>query len=433
MESASINYNGLGDIRTRYGDDELAQNKALVDLYPVKFSERVAVEGVEGWKKGAFRNGEMESLDIVIILLRHLFSMIASEHRQENTNPFAKMIWADLGTPATRDEQSRERARIILNFINSHYTYNRSIDAWNFLENETMWASIWEMPAFRLWDSIVMTLNTENGTWRRTSVGRGLSLGRYSSVYYAGLEDLGERVSSEFITRRDADAREKHQWQAGPHVILRVRYDAKAPGAQSKSFDQLRVIKVRPYRVETMKDANGLEFVGTNRRHFIYFTLVGVVRMKDPAEPGSSDLLRLYGGDGHRSRMPPALQERVCPEKDWELGELGWRYILFYARCPIYGPKDPPRDGTLREYGTGPEDTYRAIKESRGYIELEEDEEEVETVVEAEAEKTVEEQPKELEERRPVDRGFSRTPPRGPRKWLEEERQNKSKGKQKKR
>ncbi|RYC57329.1 hypothetical protein CHU98_g8880, partial [Xylaria longipes] len=87
----------LGDIRQTYAGKIDLQNYSLRHLHPFDFSARKPSGVVPGWEDKSFGKEETHALDVAIIVLRHLFSFIADEHRQEDKNPFAKMIWADLG------------------------------------------------------------------------------------------------------------------------------------------------------------------------------------------------------------------------------------------------------------------------------------------------------------------------------------------------
>lgn len=312
-----------------YPDDNLLQNYALQHFHPVTFSSKKARDSVPGWSDNTFKMEEIQALDIVIILLRHLFSFIAPEHRQEDTNPFAKMIWADMGIEKTRDAQSQERARILLQFSSNPDTTMLTIDAHNLLENEPMWRTIWNMPAFQLFDR-VMACPVKGGRWEEAELEPGTLLSRNSQVHYSGSKNLGECISDKFGTRLVREEGFKYHWQAAYHVVLRVLYDTTTPDSQAKSFEELREILVNTCRYKPTGEEGRSRY---DPHHRDRYTLAAAVRMMNRHEVGSRDLVRLYGDLGYYQPLPLTMQQRFTTGKgqEWQLGELGFKYMLFYV------------------------------------------------------------------------------------------------------
>ncbi|KAI0547818.1 hypothetical protein F4679DRAFT_597229 [Xylaria curta] len=337
-ETAALN--GLGDIRQTYAGDSLRQNYALKHLHPVDFSSKKAVDVVPGWENSTFKEEDIQALDVTIILLRHLFSFVTSEHRQEDRNPFAKMIWADLGAAKTRDVQSQERARILMEFTSNSHTSNLVINAHNLLENELMWQTVWDMPSFRLWDPKIIACRIGDNHWKEAVPEPGTLLSGHSQVLYDGSTNLGDCVTDRFGTRLVPEEGYKYHWQAASHVIIRVLYDATKPNSQSKGFDDLREIIVNPYRYKSTGEGEQSQYDPTDRSRY---TLVAVVRMMKRYEAGSKDLVRFYNGFGYYQPLPLTMRARLTMgnEKgvEWQLGEIGWKYMLFYVKAQ---PDAPP-------------------------------------------------------------------------------------------
>ncbi|KAI1747151.1 hypothetical protein F4782DRAFT_522105 [Xylaria castorea] len=323
----------LGDIRQTYAGDSVLQNYALQHHHPVDFSAKKAVNVVPGWEAKSFGDGEIQALDITIILLRHLFSFVASEHRQNDTNPFAKMIWAHLGAAMSREAQSLERARILMEFVSNSRTSTLAVDAHNLLENDAMWKTVWDMPAFRLWNPKIMACRVGDSRWVEAEFDPGTLLSRISQVPYTGSDDLGECISDQFGTRLVEQDGYKYHWQAASHVVVRVLYDTTKPNSQSKGFDDLREILVNPYQYKSTGQGGRARYDPTNRNRY---TLVAVVRMMKRYEAGSKDLVRFYKGAGYYQPLPLTMQARLTmgnkEGKEWRLGEMGWKYMLFYVK-----------------------------------------------------------------------------------------------------
>ncbi|KAI0440097.1 hypothetical protein F4803DRAFT_578036 [Xylaria telfairii] len=338
-EEPMASSNELGDIRQKYPGDNLRQNYALQHLHPVTFSAKKARDSVTGWADKEFKDEEIQALDIVIMLLRHLFSFVAPEHRQEDTNPFAKMIWADVGRDMTRSAQTQERARILLKFSSDSETTTLAIDAHNLLENEPMWRTIWNMPAFLLFEPRIMACPVEGGQWVEAEPIPGTFLSRNSQVHYSGSGDLGECISDNFGTRLVEEDGFKYHWQAAYHVAMRVLYDTTAPDSQAKGFDELREIFVNTYRYKPTGEEGRARYDPDHRDRY---TLAAVVRMMNRHEPRSRDLVRLYNDIGYYQPLPLTMQKAFTTEgkmasEEWRLGELGYKYMLFY----ITAPEDP--------------------------------------------------------------------------------------------
>ncbi|KAI1733392.1 hypothetical protein F4680DRAFT_455013 [Xylaria scruposa] len=304
---------GLGDIRQTYAGDSLRQNYDLRHLHPIDFLSKEAVNVVPGWENNTFKEEDIQALDVTIILLRHLFSFVASEHRQEDKNPFAKMIWADLGAAKTRDVQSQERARILMEFTSNSLTSTLAIDAHNLLENELMWQTVWDMPAFHLWNPKIIACRIGDNHWEEA------------------VPDPGTLLKEEGY---------KYHWQAASHVIIRVLYDTTKANSQSRGFEDLREILVNPCQYKSTGEEEGSRYDPTERSRY---TLAAVVRMMKRYEAGSKDLIRVYDGFGYYRPLPLTMQARLTMGNkkgiEWKLGEMGWKYMLFYVKAR---PDAPP-------------------------------------------------------------------------------------------
>ncbi|KAI3322278.1 hypothetical protein HD806DRAFT_545404 [Xylariaceae sp. AK1471] len=328
----------LGDIRKTYPGDEMAQNHALEHFHPVNFQPESASE-VPGWNDKSFKEEEINAVDVAIVLLRRLFALVASDHRQEDTNPLAKMIWADVADRRTRDEQSRERARILLAFDTNPMTKTLKLNAYNLLENERMWKTVWDMPAFQLWNPKIM-VSTDNGkVWKATECEPDVLLGRHSMVTYSGSGDLGECVSKAFGRRVIEEEGLMYHWRAGSHVVLRVLYDTTAPDAQRKGFDDVREIAVNPFLMKTELGEDGRHYMRPDDpAHRARYNLVAVIRVMQDRVAGSRDLLRLYNVNSYYWVMPHSVEARLSGRggnTEWHLGEPGWQYTLYYVKAPI--------------------------------------------------------------------------------------------------
>ncbi|KAJ3561726.1 hypothetical protein NPX13_g8834 [Xylaria arbuscula] len=326
----SNNNDGLGDIRLLFPHDELAQNYALSSWEPSIFIRQVAEAHFEGkWRKESFKREGIEALDI-----------------------------ANFSDPSTIEEQTLKRARILLQFNQDQSNQSLAAIAYSLLEHEAIWDTFWSMPAFRLWDPIVLVRKAgekkwkpsnmfENGrvanttiiTWpnggRQPNTDERINMAKDSMVHYNGVGDLGEVISKKFGTFRDNETGQDQHWQAAHHNIIRVFYDTVEPGAQSKSFDDICHVQVKPSRLVRLTDANGKN-VTTVDLFPIDFTLVAVINMSQRRAPG--DFLRCYNGIGDYIRVAPDVEQRICPKQDWRLGEMDHRYMLFYARQHNYDP-----------------------------------------------------------------------------------------------
>ncbi|KAJ3554229.1 hypothetical protein NPX13_g10671 [Xylaria arbuscula] len=69
-----------------------------------------------------------------------------------------------------------------------------------------------------------------------------------------------------------------------------------------------------------------------------YFHLVAVINLKNPHDTQSRDCLRLCGRADEQYPIPSKFKVQ-----DWELGEMGERYLLFYGKQVVPQPyKTPP-------------------------------------------------------------------------------------------
>ncbi|KAI0968638.1 hypothetical protein F4678DRAFT_464249 [Xylaria arbuscula] len=88
-------------------------------------------------------------------------------------------------------------------------------------------------------------------------------------------------------SRQDDETGERYHWQGGDHAILRVLYDAEDKDAQQRGFDELQISSEYTFILATI-----------NRNH---------LRWKEG--------FLIVTGDS-----------------DWRVGELGWKYMLYYTQ-----------------------------------------------------------------------------------------------------
>ncbi|OTB08561.1 hypothetical protein M426DRAFT_263814, partial [Hypoxylon sp. CI-4A] len=336
MSSSNIPvFDKLGDLRQKYLDDEWAQGVALMTQWPAKFKWNY-LPGFTAHSKGLFNDVDVRNLQAVIVMLRHLLGFVTCSHRQiGEQNRLSGMLWADLEDEAGFAQQAQAQVAF-LRWFQEQYS-GRPITFENLVDNDHMWATFWNIPAFRLFHPVILAKTLAESEWHEARTDDPGLLVKRSMIEYQGQRDLGEHISERFRTVVDDDGIVRHR-QSGDPSIIRVRYQHGCPDPP-KTFQDLREIQVRPHQLREVDENGKISYkYDTSGGEPKTYLLVGVMRHGHVRN--QSDLIRLYGIDG-RYRRSAHVHTVNYTGIDWKLvGNVDDVYLLYYALAPPIRPDD---------------------------------------------------------------------------------------------
>lgn len=132
-----------------------------------------------------------------------------------------------------------------------------------------------------------------------------------------------------------------HGWSLGAQKCIRVLYDTGS-GLDGPGFQDLVAVSTAPKVLETVSGEQGARWTDGDAQTY---RLIAVVRL------GTPEYLRIYDKAGMYG-VPRDLpsQAMLCLNNDWELGQSGFKYMLYYARANSTDPgvesaqERPPSD-----------------------------------------------------------------------------------------
>lgn len=210
------------------------------------------------------------------------------------------------------------------------------------VESPPMWKHFWSRPEFRM--RVGFEVEQKDG-WvplQRVLAAHGNSpvsattLAKQSLVRWCPDEgDLPKRLVRPPIRVDDKGVRfrQVQGWSLGMQGCIRVFYET-GTGQKAAGFQNLAGFEITPKALDIGQD--GCRWVDGDA---IVYQLIAAVRLGPPV------YIRIYDKSGKYS-VPRALssQSMSCLDNDWELGQSGSDYMLYYVRVKDTDPEFEPGD-----------------------------------------------------------------------------------------
>lgn len=208
-----------------------------------------------------------------------------------------------------------------------------------------MWRHFWSRPEFTLWVGLEVEQMDDWAPLERVLKSDGTEasatmLARQSLIPWCP-EDmtLEQRVSRPSMARgfddeqQERTLRHVQRWSRGTLECIRVEYDQGAGGELTAcGFEDLVRLSISPEVLEVQRGkAKWVD--GTE----LSYRLIAVVKLGSPAH------IRTYDKAG-QYLVPRALSSRdvACLNNDWELGQRGAKYMLYYVLAKPWDPREVP-------------------------------------------------------------------------------------------
>lgn len=369
---------GLGDLRIKFSGNEMAQNLALRRSFPALLSQR-AIQRMATYQGGNWTESHwVNGLSGAIVLLRHLYSMIAMRYRgdettsdmetmekmrqEEKENYLLRIVWAYADNRPDFDITGKVRGHIL-----KHHDTDEVPSIFNLLENPSMWNTIWNRPPLRLYHRVVLGRRRGERDWVQHALGDMVGWAEEGLILWDGDGSLGEWISQRFgITFYEKQMCDfRHAF--GDPAIIRVLYRHRS-NVPAKRYHDLKQIKFDPRRPRQKVDDDGkmtlVEEADSEER--VVYNLVAVVKCLDPQSSSNNedkdDRIRLYERHGQAIMLPMSCNKFTGIQ--WEIGSGSYPlpdYLLYYAQTP---PVDA-RGGHGEEIAPKPEGLKALIEEMK--------------------------------------------------------------------
>ncbi|KAJ8122939.1 hypothetical protein ONZ43_g987 [Nemania bipapillata] len=323
-------FEGLGDVREKY-TDETSQNFILSRTYPVAFNAEHITQAPSYQRGREFKFNT--HLDAAVVVLRHLYSMVAPDYRssdcypdEESRCPLLRFIWADFRDTS---EASLKAQCVIRYEMQLADDPEGQASIFKLFENKAMWDTLWSRMPFRLYHDTVLGKAPRQKKWK--CIDHHESIIQHTLVKWDGTKPLGDYIGGHFGHRKFDDGDEMVYIFNNP-AIIRVRYQHKAQAQGPAKYADIRQIYIKHYRFKHEERDGDHYVVKSKSEERKLYTLVAVVRCSNDGREG--DRIRLYSMIGSPLSLPIGLEEYVGTY--WNLGDLpaDRPYLLFYARAP---------------------------------------------------------------------------------------------------
>ncbi|KAI0480030.1 hypothetical protein GGR56DRAFT_686940 [Xylariaceae sp. FL0804] len=326
---------GINDLRDRYPGQELVQDFALSRSYPAKFSYHRAAGGAD--PASIDRDiGPAEYVDIAVMILRHLYQMVALSHRgdrhassealraemsaDEHAHPLLRLLWADFDDEGGFDQQSVVRYEILKRTSPDRRTVA------GLLESEQMWKTLWSRAPFLLHQQVGFGRLRGSHLWEEGPLVERAKQAEYCRIIWEGQGDLADHIGAYSGRRVDGDNEILFSFGAPAVIRIDYRHAADAPAKTHADLKRIAVPIKRYHLDETDGETHLIETVDT-----LHYVLIAVVRCAGGEERG--DRMRLWDRYGHVMAHPISMKNMMGTY--WRLGDPNARFLLFY--CPSIG------------------------------------------------------------------------------------------------
>ncbi|OTA70842.1 hypothetical protein K449DRAFT_442613 [Hypoxylon sp. EC38] len=354
-EQSRSSHEALGDIREKYSGNEYAQNFVLSTHYPVPYDGSFKVD-----------DEDINALDAVIVVLRHLFAQVSPEGRSgSDGNPLEKMIWAILADPSNMGEQSVERIRILRRFYDQLPSM-RCATFYNIMENRLMWDTLWKRPAFMFWHPQVIKIVESSDNFEIVGYsGDDKELAQAACFEYDGRGTLSELISGKLGTKWNDERKASYHWQLNYPVIIRVIYEHMADNEEPKTFKDLAHLSINPHRIKEKEEDGEFTYdYNSEDLERVAYVLVAAVHCNDHND--YKDRIRLYRITGQPIGFSADTVGRFGGGK-WKFGEPTSRYMMYYAITPKGVPTGVTEEEIApRHLSPSVLQTIRGVMRSRG-------------------------------------------------------------------
>ncbi|KAI1134684.1 hypothetical protein F5Y05DRAFT_421875 [Hypoxylon sp. FL0543] len=327
-ESQSPSHDTLGDLREKYAGNEYAQNFVLSLHYPVPYDGKIPLD-----------NDDVNSLDAAIVVLRHLFAQVSADGRDGwDGNPLERMIWAVLGEPSGREEQSRARFEI-LKTCKERVEGLQAATFFNLMENRLMWDTVWKRLVFMFWHPQIVEMVDGADSFELVEFcGEPSQLAMEGLIEYEGQGTLSDFLSNQLGVKRDEETKTSYLWHFNDPVILRVAYVHNPANGEPKTFKDLARISINPHRFKkSEEDGSFIYSYDSEDPERVAYVLVAAVCCQNRQD--STDRIRLYRITGQPIAFAADSIGRFGGDQ-WKLGQKETRYMLYYALTPAGVPSD---------------------------------------------------------------------------------------------
>ncbi|KAI0852149.1 hypothetical protein F5Y00DRAFT_274365 [Daldinia vernicosa] len=193
------------------------------------------------------------------------------------------------------------------------------------IESEKLISHFWSRKEYLLFSRSVISKSPGGAEWKEIATRDVETVAKAGLVQYDGTTPISREVSSRFGEFANESSGHRYLQASTFPVVIRVLY-TPAPTATARFKDLQTVVLTSPH----LQRVDGAQGQPRLRKLQDTYCLIASVRLR--AEPASPDYVRTYDIKGTFIR-PPVAGNNIVNE-DWELGEQGHSYMLFYTFEP---------------------------------------------------------------------------------------------------
>lgn len=278
---------------------------------------------------------------------RELASVRAQSEAEEK-NVLLRYAWHDTSDGAGRTAVLRLQEELYTALMDSEGQWagalSEGVTFEKLMESPPMLEHFWSRPEFKMrvgfeveqkddWAPLKRVMESTGGTIPVSPV----TLARQSLFRWCSDETELPKYLLQPPFRTDEEERTFRQvqgWSLGKQDCIRVLFDPGL-GSNPTGFQDLKVFTVTPKRLKIGQ--HGTRGVKWSNGSEIEYRLIASVSLGPPV------YVRIYDKTGQYS-VPRALssQNVLCLNNDWELGQLGSKYMLYYARVKSTDAEEDP-------------------------------------------------------------------------------------------
>ncbi|KAI2784202.1 hypothetical protein F4815DRAFT_441862 [Daldinia loculata] len=272
---------------------------------------------------------EMFGFEALAIIIRHLYAHLPLSYWKDvDSEPLALFQVARL-THLDPSWAFGSKLKEALLELCSDWQPAEGVEAASFarlVECDKLISHFWSREEYLLFTRSVISKSPDDAQWKEIATRDVETVARAGLVQYDGTTSISTKISSRFAEFTHPSTGHKYLQTSTFPAVIRVLY-TPAPTATAR-FKDLQTVALTSPHIQLVDGAQGQPLL--RNLQDTYF-LIASVRLR--AEPASPDYVRTYNIEGTFIRPPVAGNNIV--NGDWELGEQGHSYMLFYT----FGPR----------------------------------------------------------------------------------------------
>ncbi|KAM0816398.1 putative USP domain-containing protein [Seiridium cardinale] len=281
------------------------------------------------WPGGTEATKEWSGLNIMLIVLRHVFSFIPWDFRSsrlmqeaELKNPIFGLAWQAV---AAEPEYLSAQAKIASLFATQGQPLPKFRDL---LEHDIMISTLFSHPDFGLWEPQTWAIppTASPRAWHRDHVFTAKEVAQKSIVRWDGKVDLPNCLEKKFGSYKDPLNQWVYLHLCNKPAFMFVAYEDD--GSNGHDFADLQTLSIN---VEGWHVEPGVSPV--LKTMAVKYTLIAAVRMSSGTNPRES--VRLYALTGGSLVPPASASISKVTSTVWHIGRRADSYMLVYAKSTM--------------------------------------------------------------------------------------------------